>query len=185
MVQGLWDRAAPSFDHEPDHGLADHDVRRAWRDLLVENLPAAPARLADLGCGTGTLTRLLTDEGYAVDGVDISLEMIIRARAKVPEARFLIGDVTCPPLRSAEYDVVLTLHVLWALPDPLLSIARWVELLRPGGRLVLIEGAWSTGAGLSATDAERIVRSVRDRVTIRPLPDRTGASRSTTKGICC
>ncbi|GAB2867595.1 hypothetical protein GCM10027026_17010 [Myroides odoratimimus subsp. xuanwuensis] len=89
MTRELWDREALTFDDEADHGLADPATRAAWRDLLLGVLPAAPARIADLGCGTGTLTRLLVDEGYDVDGVDFSPEMIRRARAKGPggEAR--------------------------------------------------------------------------------------------------
>jgi SAM-dependent methyltransferase len=87
MTQEQWDIEAASFDDEPDHGLADPRTRAAWRDLLLGALPPVPARVADLGCGAGTLTRLLTDEGYAVDGVDLSPEMIRRARAKVPEPR--------------------------------------------------------------------------------------------------
>ena len=72
MAQELWGIEAASFDDQPDHGLADPRTREAWRDLLLEVLPTAPARVADDGCGTGTLTRLLTDEGYAVDGLHLS-----------------------------------------------------------------------------------------------------------------
>ena len=112
MTREMWDREAASFDDEPDHGLADPAARAAWRELLVDVLPATPARIADLGCGTGTLTRLLTDEGYVVDGLDFSPEMIDRARRKVPEATFVVGDAAAPPLEQAAYDVVLSRHVL-------------------------------------------------------------------------
>lgn len=79
MDRASWDLEAASFDAELDHGLADPDTRAAWRDLLLDVLPPAPARVADLGCGTGTLARLLVDEGYTVDGLDFSPEMIRRA----------------------------------------------------------------------------------------------------------
>lgn len=170
-AQELWDAEAASFDDEPDHGLADPRTRAAWRDLLLDVLPAGPARIADLGCGTGTLTRLLTDEGYAVDGLDLSPEMIGRARAKVPEATFTVGDASAPTLATAAFDVVLSRHVLWVMPDPNSALARWVELLKPDGIVVLIEGRWDTGAGLTAADAETIVRTVRTEVEVRPLPD--------------
>lgn len=76
--------------------------------------------------------------------------MISRARVKVPEARFAVGDASSPALQAAAYDVVLSRHVLWALPDPLSSIIKWVDLLKSGGLLVLIERRWSTGGGLTA-----------------------------------
>lgn len=171
MTQELWDREARSFDEEPDHGLADPRTRAAWRDLLLTVLPPAPARVADLGCGTGTLTRLLTDEGYTVAGLDLSPEMIRRARTKVPEAKFSVGDASTPALEPAAYDVVLSRHVLWAMPDPETAFAKWVALLEPDGRVVLVEGRWATGAGLTASEAERIVRTMRREVTVRHLPE--------------
>lgn len=171
MTQEIWDLEAASFDDEPDHGLADPQTRAAWRELLLDVLPEPPARIADLGCGTGTLTRLLVDEGYAVDGVDISPEMIRRARAKVPEADFRVGDAAAPGLAPRAYDVVLCRHVLWAMPDPVAAFATWVELLAPGGVMVLVEGRWGTGAGLTASAAEAIVRTTRSEATVRHLPE--------------
>lgn len=171
MTHELWDLEAASFDDEPDHGLADADTRAAWRELLLGVLPPAPARIADLGCGTGTLTRLLVDEGYTVDGLDFSPEMISRARAKVPEAEFVVADAASPPFEAGAYDVVLSRHVLWALPDPVVGFAAWVDLLKPQGSVVLVEGSWMTGAGLTAVEAEAIVRTVRSDATTRHLPE--------------
>lgn len=171
MTRELWNDEAARFDDEPDHGLADRGVRAAWRDLLHQVLPSAPARVADLGCGTGTLTRLLTDEGYRVDGLDFAPEMIRRARAKVPEAEFVVGDAASPALEPHSYDVVLSRHVLWAMPNPSQAIARWVDLLGPRGIVVLVEGHWSTGAGLTAAECERVVRTVRRDVRVRPLSE--------------
>ena len=116
-------------------------------------LPAAPARIADLGCGTATLSLLLAEEGYGVDGVDFSPAMVDLARAKVAGrsgVAIVEGDAASPPLPGASYDVVLCRHVLWALPDQVAVLGRWVDLLAPGGRLVLVEGSWTTGAGLTA-----------------------------------
>lgn len=171
MTRELWNDEAATFDDDPDHGLADPGTRAAWRNLLLEVLPSPPARVADLGCGTGTLTRLLTDEGYTVDGLDFSPEMIRLARAKVPEAQFVVGDAANPALEPNGYDVVLSRHVLWAMPDATQAFARWVDLLGPRGTVILIEGNWSTGAGMSATECERLVRTVRHDVRVRPLPD--------------
>lgn len=93
--------------------LASPTVREAWRRILTSVLPPAPALVADLGCGTGTLTRLLTDEGYAVDGLDLPPRMIERARLKVPGASFVVGDASAPALAAGGYDVQLT-----RLPQP-------------------------------------------------------------------
>jgi SAM-dependent methyltransferase len=170
----VWDAEAEAFDEEPDHGLRDPVVREAWRSLLASLLPPAPARVADLGCGTGTLSLLLAEQGYAVDGLDFSSEMVRRATAKAgsfPGVGFAVGDAADPRLAAGAYDVVLCRHVLWALPDPPAVLARWVDLLSPDGRLVLVEGSWSTGAGLSAATTVALVEEAGLAAEHRPLPD--------------
>jgi ubiquinone/menaquinone biosynthesis C-methylase UbiE len=159
----VWDAEAADYDEPADHGLLDPSVRETWRRLLLGMLPAAPARVAEMGCGTGTLTVLLADEGYAVDGVDFSPGMLRRAEAKARgrgQVRFVEGDASRPPFDDGHYDVVLCRHVLWAMPDPSDALRRWARLLRPGGRLVLVEGFWSNGAGLHAEQTVDLVQGI-------------------------
>jgi SAM-dependent methyltransferase len=174
-ARDLWDDEAANFDEAADHGLRDPAVRAAWRELLRSVLPPAPARIADLGCGTGTLTLLLAAEGYVVDGVDFSPEMIRRARAKKPvgQVTFTEADADDPPLEPGAYDVVLCRHVLWAMPDPAATLRRWIDLLRSGGRLVLVEGSWSTGAGLPATRTVELVVATGREAELRMLREAT------------
>ncbi len=169
-----WDAEAAAFDEPADHGLLDPRVREAWRRLLLERLPAAPASIVDLGCGTGTLTLLLADEGYRVDGVDFSPRMLDRARAKAGDGAgvtFRLGDAYEPPLPGASYDVVLCRHVLWAMPDPAVALARWLRLLVPDGMLLLVEGRWSNAAGLSAEETVALVESTGRSAALTRLTD--------------
>ncbi|WP_405874512.1 class I SAM-dependent methyltransferase [Streptomyces sp. NBC_00005] len=150
-----WDAAAASFDDEPDHGLRDPQVRRAWADRLASWLPERASDVLDLGCGTGSLSLLAAEQGHRVTGVDRSPAMVDLARAKLAgrDAAFLVGDAMAPPVGEQRFDVVLVRHMLWALPDPGRALRHWRDLLRPGGtrafgggggRLVLIEGVWGT-----------------------------------------
>lgn len=170
-----WDGQAGAFDDEPDHGLRDPASREAWHHLLAEALPPPPADVLDLGCGTGTLSLLLAEAGHRVTGMDFSPAMVAAASAKAAEARlpvsFAVGDAADPDAAPGSFDVVLCRHVLWALPEPDAVLARWARLLRPGGRLVLVEGSWSTGAGLTAAECERLVRTGRDEAVVTHLPD--------------
>ena len=60
-IARTWDAQAARFDDEPDYGLRDPAVRRAWGELLLEHVPAGSTVL-DLGCGTGSLAVLLAEQ---------------------------------------------------------------------------------------------------------------------------
>ena len=168
-----WDALAATFDDEADHGLRDPGVRTAWTTLLLDLLPAAPARILDVGCGTGSLAVLLAQAGHEVSGVDSSASMLGLAQAKAAAAGVRLdlaqADAADPPFGPASVDVVLCRHVLWSLPDQDAVVGRWTRLLRPGGRLVLIEGSWSTGVGLPADVCRDLVLRHRREADVRHL----------------
>jgi SAM-dependent methyltransferase len=141
---GYWDAAAADFDDEPDHGLREPGVRAAWAARLRAWLPEAPCDVLDLGCGTGSLALLALEQGHRVTGIDFSPRMVAAARAKLAGtgARVMVGDAAAPAVGERRFDVVLARHLLWALPDPAGVLDCWSRLLRPGGRLVLVEGRW-------------------------------------------
>ena len=173
-VARYWDEQAATFDDEPDHGLADPAVREAWARLLLPLVPPA-ASVADLGSGTGSLAVLLGQAGHRVSGIDIAPRMVAAARAKAAAtgvaAAFAVGDAASPPWPPGTFDVVVARHVLWALPEPDEALRRWTALLRPAGRLLLVEGRWSTGAGLSADQVAELVLRHREAVTVTSLDD--------------
>ncbi|MFF8290192.1 class I SAM-dependent methyltransferase [Streptomyces sp. NPDC016309] len=150
-VTTYWDTAAESFDDEPDHGMRAAPTRAAWARLVRSWIPSGPADVLDVGCGTGSMSLLLAERGHRVTGVDLAPRMTGRARAKFAAAglagRFLTGDATHPPTGEERFDVVLCRHLVWTLPDPEAALRDWVGRLRPGGRLVLVEGRWREAAG--------------------------------------
>ncbi|RBQ14972.1 SAM-dependent methyltransferase [Spongiactinospora rosea] len=189
-ITGYWDAAARTFDDEPDHGLRADHTRAAWDRLLQEWAPADPADVLDVGCGTGSLSLLLAASGHRVTGVDLAPQMVEQARAKLADAglpgRFLVGDAALPPTGGQRFDLLLSRHLLWTLPDPHAALREWVSRLRPDGRLVLIEGRWGepgqpetpyvTGArtlpwngGVTAADLATAVRPLVSDIHVQPL----------------
>ncbi|MEU1477454.1 class I SAM-dependent methyltransferase [Streptomyces sp. NPDC005760] len=165
-----WDAEAASFDEEADHGLRDPDVREAWAERLRGWLPESASDVLDLGCGTGSLSLLAAEQGHRVTGVDLSPAMVELARAKLAgrDAVFLVGDAAVPPVGEQRFDVVLVRHVLWALPDPGRALRRWWGLLRPGGRLVLVEGVWGA-VGIPAEVVSGLAEPLGGRVRVERL----------------
>jgi SAM-dependent methyltransferase len=94
---------------------------------------------ADLGCGTGRTGAWLSERGLAaIDGVDLTPEMLELARARGVYRRLVEGDVAATGLQASEYDLVVTSLVDEHLPrlEPLYAEAH--RLARPGGTYVLV-----------------------------------------------
>ncbi|WHP59226.1 class I SAM-dependent methyltransferase [Arthrobacter sp. KFRI-F3372] len=138
-------------------------------------MPSPGCDVADLGCGTGSLSLLLGEAGHQVWGMDLSEQMVARARTKLADAgvsaEFVVGDASVPPRARGSADVVLARHVLWALPKPDAALARWAGLLRGSGTMILVEGLWGTGAGIPADRCLELVRSHRKNATVTMLTD--------------
>jgi SAM-dependent methyltransferase len=175
----FWDAQSETFDEAADHGLHDPVARDRWRALLAAAITQPAARVADLGCGTGTLSVLLAELGHRVHGIDFSQRMVARARAKAEtmavdvavRPTFAVADAADPPLVAGAFDIVLSRHVLWAMADVGAALDRWLALLTPAGTLVLVEGQWWTGGGLAAEDAVRLVSQRRHEAVVLPLDD--------------
>jgi SAM-dependent methyltransferase len=168
-----WDARAAGFDEEADHGLRDPEVRRAWAARLRSWLPGRAGDVLDLGCGTGSLSLLASEQGHRVTGVDLSPAMVTLARQKLAgrDAVFLIGDAAAPQVGEQRFDAVLVRHVLWALPDPGRALRHWAGLLRPGGRLVLVEGVWGTAepVGIPAERLTGLLAPIAGQVRVERL----------------
>lgn len=171
----LWDSAAATFDQKPDHGLRVPVVLAAWTALLKTSLPSTRGAVLDVGCGTGSLSVVLAGLGNDVTGIDLSPAMIELAEAKARAAghtiKFHVMDAAFPELAPQQFDVVVCRHLLWTLPEPGRVLSRWVDLLKPGGRLLLVEGYWHTGAGLHAQEIVEALPPSLIHVVVQNLSD--------------
>ncbi|WP_159586824.1 class I SAM-dependent methyltransferase [Chelativorans xinjiangense] len=148
-IRDYWSVRAETFDLSVGHEIFSGEERAAWHRLLLKHLgPGEGRRALDLACGTGVISHLMHDLGFAVIGLDWSEPMLARARAKAVERgsgiRFLLGDAERTLEEKESYDVIVTRHLVWTLVDPQAAFAEWFSLLKPGGHLLIIDGDFVT-----------------------------------------
>jgi ubiquinone/menaquinone biosynthesis C-methylase UbiE len=124
-------------------------IRRSYFDdrvtsLAIEKLLPRNLTLADIGCGTGSLTFELARFADKVIGVDLSQEMLRRARAGATErtlenVEFRQGDVLKLPLDAHSVDAAFCVMVLHFLPDPERAVSGLCRIVRPGGSVILVD----------------------------------------------
>lgn len=117
--------------------------RRQHREVIEELLELDGARVADIGCGDGALTRLMTRLGAAVTGIEPSENQLARARAAEPAGHedYLQGVAEALPLPDASLDIALFFNSLHHVPveHQARALAQAARALKPGGRLCVIE----------------------------------------------
>jgi SAM-dependent methyltransferase len=142
--------------------------------VLVEQYiqPKAGSRILEIGCGPGTIYGYLPTCDYL--GFDLSSKYIELAKRRFPEGRFVCERVSRFAItREQSFDVVLALGIVHHLEDPearqLFQIAY--DALRPGGKLITIDGVWvddqsSVARWLLARDRGTCIRQEREYLEI-------------------
>ena len=151
---------------------------KAWAS---ESLDAQPGMTAvDVGCGTGEDTQglaLAVAPGGLALGVDVSAVMVGEARRRAAAlgsaAQFERAAADALPLDDARVDVVRCERTLQHVPDPLACVDELRRVLRPGGRVALLDTDWRTLAVWPGDP--RIVGGVRDAWAGRVVNPAAGA----------
>jgi ArsR family transcriptional regulator len=144
----------------------------AWARALGHLLP--PLDVADIGCGEGYLTLEAARWARTVVGIDRSDEVLERAKAlatrrRVANVEWKKGDLSRLPLRDESVDVALLSQSLHHASDPERAIAETMRVLRPGGRLLILDlrehdQAWVRNRfgdrhlGFSSSELEALLR---------------------------
>jgi ubiquinone/menaquinone biosynthesis C-methylase UbiE len=114
----------------------------AWARALGHLLPALD--VVDIGCGDGYLTLEMARWARSVIGIDRSEPVLERAEAlaarrHVTNVQWMKGDISRLPLGDASIDVALLSQALHHAADPKVAVAEATRILRPGGRLLVLD----------------------------------------------
>lgn len=141
-IKAMFARIAPAYDLNNRLHSLGRDI--AWRRALVAAADVQPGQaVLDVACGTGDVAGLLAASNVAgrIVGLDFCPEMIAIAQRKFAGAtiEWVVGDATALPLADASFDVVTIAFGLRNIPDMPKALAEFRRVLRPGGRLAVLE----------------------------------------------
>jgi demethylmenaquinone methyltransferase / 2-methoxy-6-polyprenyl-1,4-benzoquinol methylase len=143
-VRSMFDRIAPVYDVMNRVMTAGLDQR--WRRETVEAVVRAGDRVLDACCGTGDLAVAALKAGAReVVGLDFSPRMLERARAKQQVVTWLEGDVMDMPFSDGEFDSATVGFGVRNVSDLSAVLVELARVLRPGGRLGILEITTPTG----------------------------------------
>ena len=146
-ITGFWSAVADGYEAHPGNvparGSREH---QAWVHAIADLLPPAPADVLDAGTGTGFVAMIAAALGHRVTAIDLAEPMLAVARAEADRrgvaVTFAAGDAVAPAFAAASFDAIVSRHLIWTLRDIDVALSAWRRLLRPGGRVVAIDGFW-------------------------------------------
>lgn len=146
-----FDRYANDYEDDVDRSVSFTGRNSAFyarrkveilEEIVRQGLgPLKELSLLDVGCGTGTTDQVLAPCVRSLHGVDVSMEMLIKAQRNVPEAQFSWYDGERLPFDDGQFDVVVAICVLHHIPvsQRCQVVSEMVRVSRPEGVVALFE----------------------------------------------
>ena len=141
QVRAMFDRIAPGYERA--NMILSFGRDRSWRRRAADAAAPPPGGAAlDIACGTGQLTvelqRRVGRGGRAV-GIDFSERMLAIARARHPAMEWVQGDAASLPFEGSSFDAATNAFGLRNLAHPGEGLREMERVVRPGGRMVILE----------------------------------------------
>ncbi len=138
QVRAMFDRIAGVYDLM--NGVMTAGLHHRWRARAADLARVGPGdRVLDVATGTGDLAIELASRGCSVVGSDFSEEMLARARAKAPGVAFEHGDAQALPYPDDAFDAATVGFGARNFGDLAQGLREMIRVVRPGGRVVVLE----------------------------------------------
>jgi 2-polyprenyl-3-methyl-5-hydroxy-6-metoxy-1,4-benzoquinol methylase len=126
-----WVEDSRAWESNPDNQRRAECVIAA-----VELAKRPPARVVDVGCGTGWVSLELAKRGYELTGTDLASDTMLTLERTHPAVRWVGGDFATVDV-GRDYDVLVCMETIAHVPDQPAFVKRLADVLRPGGTVVL------------------------------------------------
>ena len=136
QVEAMFDRIASVYDLM--NSVMTAGMHQRWRERAVD-LAGSPGRALDVATGTGDLAIALRDRGADVVGVDFAEKMLEIARKKAPGMDFRSGNAMALEFEDDEFDAATVGFGARNFHDLDRGIAEMARVVKPGGRVVILE----------------------------------------------
>jgi demethylmenaquinone methyltransferase/2-methoxy-6-polyprenyl-1,4-benzoquinol methylase len=133
----MFDRIAPVYDAM--NRLMTAGLDRRWRERAAAAVVRPGDRVLDACCGTGDLAIAGAEAGGTVTGLDFSEPMLARACEKNPDIEWVSADALALPFPDGSFDAATVGFGVRNLDDLERGLAELRRVLRPGGRLAILE----------------------------------------------
>ena len=131
-AQERWDNNASNW-HSRSVNMWKDGSRKDIVPFMVKHLPKGSS-VADLGCGDGFGSYLLSENGFKVTGMDLSEKMVELAKKQEKDGlRFKQGDLSDPPFEQGQFDAAMLINSLEWTEDPLHSLLKVSEIVKQDG----------------------------------------------------
>ena len=139
-VKDYFDQVAPSY-----HETRVQQYAKDFCDLIFAQVPLEPGMsVADIGCGTGYLTKALAERVAKVTGVDASTEMLAIARREMAQANLtnvelVNAEAAHLPFPTSSFDLVFASLLLHHISDPVEVLTEFHRVLKTNGQVVIVD----------------------------------------------
>ncbi|HWQ66688.1 MAG TPA: class I SAM-dependent methyltransferase [Methanospirillum sp.] len=148
-IIGYWNSGATRYNRGIEPFLRSETGTKGWKTLFSEHLGTKPLNILDVGTGPGSISVLLAGMGHEVTAVDLSEQMLNLAQKNADACGVKVdlrkGDAEDLPFEDNTFDAVVNRWVLWTVTNPTAALNEWNRVLKPGGRLCIVDGNWYSG----------------------------------------
>ena len=143
---GYWKERSHTYSKD-NRSQLENEKKTVWENLILSNTTQEKQlNILDVGTGPGFFAVLLAQKGHHVTAVDVSADMLERAKENLvyyqvhADLRLLDGNDL--PFSDDTFDLVISRDVTWTLQQPEETLLEWKRVAKPGGQILYFDANW-------------------------------------------